>query len=76
MIRELGDAGVSTSIHFRPLHDFEWMRRNAEIGAAGLGTAEALADRVFSLPLYPDLTDEMVEEVCEAVGKALPRCRG
>jgi dTDP-4-amino-4,6-dideoxygalactose transaminase len=76
VMKALDAEGVSTSIHFRPLHQFGWMEKNAIIGTSGLATAEALAGQVLSLPLYPDLTDAQVDRVCAALHRALQRSGG
>jgi dTDP-4-amino-4,6-dideoxygalactose transaminase len=54
------DAGVGTLVHYpRPVHGHEPYRALGE--GVPLSNAEWLADRVVSLPLYPDLTDAEVE---------------
>lgn len=67
----MSDRGVGTSIHFRPLHDFGWFRDNATIGPSGVGAADAMRDRVMSLPLYPDLGDDEVDRVADALAEAI-----
>jgi dTDP-4-amino-4,6-dideoxygalactose transaminase len=69
----LASHQISTSVHFRPLHRFDWFARNAEIGPAGVANAEALADRVLSLPLSPALADDQVDRVCEVLREAITR---
>lgn len=58
-------VGISTSVHFRPLHHFSWFRDQAPVGRRGLGTCDELADRMLSLPLHVNLTDADVDRVCE-----------
>ena len=67
------DAGVGTSVHFKPLHRYTWFREHADIGPTGVGVAEGLADRVLSLPLHPSLSPDDVEHVCDALREALGR---
>lgn len=64
VVGDMTAAGISTSVHFRPLHHFSWFRTNAVIGRSGLGTCDELADRVMSLPLHVNLTDDDVDRVC------------
>lgn len=65
---------IGTSVHFKPLHAFTWLRERAEIGPAGLSMAEALRTRVLSLPLHTHLTDRDVDRVCERLAAHLPAC--
>lgn len=67
----LSASGVSTSVHFQPLHRFGWMVEHAEIGPKGVSVAESLADRVLSLPLSPAITDDQVDHVVAALTAAL-----
>jgi len=64
--------GIGTSVHFRPLHRFEWFTRHAAVvGPTGTSTADRLAPRVLSLPLHPGLTDGDVDRVCRSLRAAL-----
>ena len=63
--------GISTSVHFRPLHTFAWFADHAAIGPGGLATADALAGRELSLPLYPSLDPATVDRIADALVAAL-----
>jgi dTDP-4-amino-4,6-dideoxygalactose transaminase len=54
---------IQTSVHYPAIHRFSYYRT----GAAPLPRAEAIADRVLTLPLHPKLRDEVVDEVCAAL---------
>jgi dTDP-4-amino-4,6-dideoxygalactose transaminase len=69
---ELRLAGIATSVHFQPLHHFDWMAANAKLGPTGAPVADAAASRALSLPLHPGLSDADVARVCEALVDALP----
>ena len=71
VVAALDGASIGTSVHFRPLHHFEWFAANADIGPGGVPTADAMAGRVLSLPLHPRLTDADVDRVCDALRRAL-----
>jgi dTDP-4-amino-4,6-dideoxygalactose transaminase len=71
VVRCMSDAEISTSIHFRPLHQFGWMTEHAAIGPSGVDNAEGLADRALSLPLYTDITDDQVDRVCDALASTI-----
>jgi dTDP-4-amino-4,6-dideoxygalactose transaminase len=67
----LTSEGIATSVHFQPLHRFGWFGAHAEVGPSGVGVAEAMADRVLSLPLSPRLSDAQVDRVCATLDDAL-----
>jgi dTDP-4-amino-4,6-dideoxygalactose transaminase len=63
---------IGTSIHFRPLHDFEWFAANGvDAGPSGTPNADAVADRALSLPFHTRLTDGQIERVCAALQAAV-----
>jgi dTDP-4-amino-4,6-dideoxygalactose transaminase len=69
----LTEAGVGTSVYYpEPLH------LQPAFGALGYRagdcpTAERLCGEVLSLPMYPELTEEQIQAVCQAVRTALQR---
>ncbi|TFD34649.1 DegT/DnrJ/EryC1/StrS family aminotransferase [Cryobacterium sp. TMT2-10] len=64
-VREvLAQHGVSTDIHF-PVPDHEQPGFNAE--PHSLPNTEEFAGQSFSLPCFPELTDEEVLTVCKAI---------
>lgn len=67
----LRDRSIGTSVHFQPLHHFAWFDRNATPGPRGLPVADAMANRVLSLPLHTSLTDGDVDRVSSALIDAL-----
>jgi dTDP-4-amino-4,6-dideoxygalactose transaminase len=61
----LAARGVETLIHYpAPLHLQPLFRRR---GQPPLPAAERLTREIFSLPLYPQLRDEELREVAEAI---------
>jgi dTDP-4-amino-4,6-dideoxygalactose transaminase len=63
----LGDAGIGTLIHYpTPVHGHPPYRRLAN-GPVPLSVSERLCDRILSLPIYPELSDEEVAHVAEAL---------
>ncbi|HTJ76718.1 MAG TPA: DegT/DnrJ/EryC1/StrS family aminotransferase [Acidimicrobiales bacterium] len=67
---DLRAAGIETSVHFRPLHNYPWMARHAAVGPGGLPVADGMAGRVLSLPLHPQLTGSLVDRICDALAYA------
>ena len=68
-IDQMREAGIQTSIHYPPIHQFSYYRQL--FPEVSLPQTEALAAREVTLPLYPTITDAEVELVVGAVKKAL-----
>jgi dTDP-4-amino-4,6-dideoxygalactose transaminase len=63
----LDEAGIGTLIHYpTPIHGHTPYRRLAA-GPVPLSVSERLCERILSLPIYPDLCDEEVARVAEAL---------
>lgn len=61
-------GGIGTGIHYpAPVHLQPAYRGRIALGPAGCAATAAAADEVLSLPLYPELTDAQVEQVCAAL---------
>jgi dTDP-4-amino-4,6-dideoxygalactose transaminase len=65
----LRQAGIQTSIHYPPIHQFSYYRQRYP--QVSLPLTEELASRQVTLPLYPTMQDEQVELVIQAVIDAL-----
>jgi len=61
----LRDAGVQSSIHYRPIHTFSYYVER--YGVQSLPITEALAQREVTLPLYPTMQEAEFDIVVEAV---------
>ena len=64
--RALGEEGISTSIHFLPVHTLSWYRERFP-DQPRLPVAERAGREVLSLPLSPAHPDEAIEAVVEAL---------
>jgi dTDP-4-amino-4,6-dideoxygalactose transaminase len=65
--RHLEAAGVRTLIHYpKPAHLHPPYRELAD-GPASLSVSERFCERILSLPLYPELSDDEVERVAQAL---------
>jgi len=65
----LRDAGIQSSIHYRPIHTFSYYQ--GRFGIQHLPRTENAAAREVTLPLYPTMGDDAVQLVAGAVMKAL-----
>ena len=67
----LGEAGVGTAIHYpAPVHLQDAYAGRLPLGPGGLPVTEQLAGEILSLPIYPELGDDAVGKVIEAVRAA------
>ena len=65
---KLRAAGIGTGIHYpQPVHMQPAYKGRVALGPAGCRGTEVAAGQVLSLPLYPELTDAEVDEVCVAL---------
>jgi dTDP-4-amino-4,6-dideoxygalactose transaminase len=65
----LSAAGIASAVYYPvPLHRQEVYA--ADNARASFPAAEAAAEQVLSLPMYPELTDEQIEEVARVVRQA------
>ena len=69
-MQSLRDAGIQSSIHYRPIHTFSYYRER--YGEQHLPRTEDAAAREVTLPLYPTMGEERVRAVVDAVRAALP----
>jgi dTDP-4-amino-4,6-dideoxygalactose transaminase len=69
--RELAAGGVSTGIHYPvPIH-LQEAYRGAAFGPGSFPVTESAAERVLSLPMYPELTEAEVRRVAAALAQAV-----
>jgi dTDP-4-amino-4,6-dideoxygalactose transaminase len=69
--RELAAGGVSTGIHYPvPIH-LQEAYRGTGFGRGSFPVTESAAERVLSLPMYPELTEAGVRRVAAALAQAV-----
>ena len=59
--------GIQTSIHYPPIHQFDYYRRHFDCNENSLIITEDVGRRVVTLPLYPSMDNEAVHYVCDTV---------
>ena len=65
----LADAGIASAVYYPiPLHRQEVFR---EQYMDACPVAEKLAQSVLSLPMYPELTDQQIRQICQVIGDSL-----
>ena len=77
--KRLAEAGVGTAVHYPvPAHLQKGYQDRVRLPKGGLPVTTRLVARILSLPMYPELGDEDVKRVADAVrscckGAAAPR---
>lgn len=66
---ELAARGIGTSVHFIPVHRFQYFRRLLGDQRAQLRVTERIADQLLSLPMHPHLTDQEIDYVCAQIAE-------
>lgn len=64
LVQELREQNVGTSVHYIPTHTLTAYR---DVLTAPLPNTEWVFDRIFSLPLYPTMSDADVRDVVAAL---------
>ena len=65
---KLRAEGVATAVHYpAPVHLQPAYRARTPLGPAGCAETARAAGEVMSLPMFPELTDAQVEQVCGAL---------
>jgi dTDP-4-amino-4,6-dideoxygalactose transaminase len=71
VIDELKRKGITTSVHWMPLHMHPYYREKYGYRPASLPVAAGLYPELITLPLFPGMTEDDVEYVAEAVKEAV-----
>ena len=74
-IQALTKANIGTSVHFIPLHLHPFYRDTYHLQAEDFPAALHAYQRVISLPIYPAMADEDVEDVIAAIEQIIAEHR-
>lgn len=70
-VESLREENIECSVHYIPLHLFEFYQKQYGYNAGDFPIAEAVFERVVSLPLHPGLTESDVSLVIDTIRKVL-----
>jgi len=68
-VSQLKIENVKIGVQYMPLHLTEYYKSKYSMKVFDYSSALGVFQRVMSLPMYPSLTDEDIDRVCEAVIK-------
>ena len=71
IIRQLGEAGIGTSVHWRPLHEHRFYKKSVIGENADCPVASREWNRLISLPIFPGMKQQDVEIVINSVRSAV-----
>ena len=69
VMERLKEQGVGTGYHYRAVHLFSYYQQQFGWKKGDFPNAEMVSERVFSLPLFPDLTLEQQDNVIDKLLK-------
>ena len=72
-MEELKKRNIGTGLHFRAVHTQKYYREHPEFRKHPLPNTEWNSDRICSLPLFPDMTEQDLNDVVEAIKDVLTR---
>ncbi len=67
VIRALAERGIGTSVHYIPLHYHTAYKNLGRWAPGDFPVAEKAFEGAISLPIYPDMTKDEVDYVCESL---------
>jgi UDP-4-amino-4-deoxy-L-arabinose-oxoglutarate aminotransferase len=70
-MHELQRRNIGTGLHFRAAHLHRYYRENLPVSADALPNTTWNSDRILSLPLFPDMQPEDVDDVVTAIKEVL-----
>jgi UDP-4-amino-4-deoxy-L-arabinose-oxoglutarate aminotransferase len=70
-MQELKKRNIGTGLHFRAVHLQKFYRESMGMRCGMLPETEWNSDRICSLPLFPDMTFEDVDDVVEVIREVL-----
>ena len=67
ILRLLGEKGIGVAVNYRSIHLLTYFRETFGFKRGNIPVAESIGDKTISIPFYPQLSDEEVEFVAEAL---------
>jgi dTDP-4-amino-4,6-dideoxygalactose transaminase len=67
LLRYLGQERIGVAVNYRAIHTLTWFKKTFGFQANDFPKAKAFGDRTLSLPFYPDLQEEELNAVVDAV---------
>lgn len=65
--RELKERGINTGLNYIPLHLLNYYKNKYNIKITEFGSALTSYQQILSIPIYPSLTDDEVNYICDQI---------
>lgn len=72
----LADAGIATSLHYKPIHLFSYYRDRYRLSRDDFPVSLQAYERALSLPIYPGLGEAQCAYVCRSIREICEGGRG
>jgi dTDP-4-amino-4,6-dideoxygalactose transaminase len=66
-MNRLADYNIGYGLHFPPTHALSYVKEKYAKNSGLLEETERAADKIISLPLFPDMPEKDVHYVCTAI---------
>lgn len=70
-IKEMAREGIGTSVHYKPLHRMTYYKETYHLDPEDFPNTEKIWAGTVSLPIYPELTDDELNYICQMILKIL-----
>ena len=71
LLQYLGKRGIGVAVNYRAIHTLTWFENNFGFQAKDFPNARVFGEKTISIPFYPDLGDEAINKVADAVRSGL-----
>ena len=71
VFRKLRESGIGVNVHYIPVHLHPFYRNKYGTSPGMCPFAERAYEQILSLPIYPTMSEEMIDEVIQAVKKVI-----
>lgn len=70
-IEVMAERGIGTSVHYKPLHRMTYYRERYNLRPESFPNAERIWKGCVSLPIYPSLSKDELDYICNAIWELL-----
>jgi dTDP-4-amino-4,6-dideoxygalactose transaminase len=71
LIERLSERGIGTSVTYKPLHRMSYYRDHYQLRPDDFPQAERIWNGCVALPLYPTLSDDNIDYICDCLFKLI-----
>jgi perosamine synthetase len=65
------EAGIGVNVHYIPIHTHPFYRKHFKTDVGLCPIAESVYEKIVSLPIFPQMTEDEVARVIEMIQKIL-----